>query len=83
MQQLGINQKNVPIRCDNMRAVNITKNSIQHYWMKHIEVRYHFIPDHVEKGDVFLEFVPTQTQLVDIFTKPVSEEQFSVINIDA
>ena len=27
---LGINQKNVPIRCDNKSAINITKNSVQH-----------------------------------------------------
>jgi len=93
MQQLcdlGINKKGVPIRCGNMSAVNITKNLVQQCRTKHIEVRHHFIRDHVEKGDVFLEFVPTQTQLVDVFAKPLSEEQFNyirqelgMINIDA
>ena len=93
MQQLldlGINHKNVPIQCDNMSTINITKNPVQHSWTKHIEVRHDFIRDHIKKGDVFLEFVPTQTQLADIFTKPLSEEQFNyicqelgMINIDA
>ena len=88
--RLGVNQKNVPIRCDNMSTINISENPVQHSWTKHIEVRHHFIRDHVEKGDVFLEFVPTQTQLADIFTKPLNEEQFNyirqklvMINIDA
>jgi len=66
------------------------KNLVQHSRTKHIKVRYHFSRVHVEKGDVPLEFVPTQTQLADIFTKPLSEEQFNyihqelgMINIDA
>jgi len=73
-----------------MSAINITKNSVQQSRTKHIEVRHHFIRHHVEKGDVFLEFVPTHTQLADIFTKPLNEEQFNyirqelgMINIDA
>ena len=70
LRNLVINQKNVPIQCDNMSAINITKNPIQHSQTKYIEVRHHFIWDHVEKGDVFLEFVPNQTQLADIFTNP-------------
>jgi len=79
LRDLGINFKNVPIRCDNMSAINITKNPVQHSRTKHIEVRHHFIRDHVEKGDVCLEFVPTKSQLADIFTKPLSEEQFNHI----
>jgi len=83
MQQLcdlGINQKNIPIRCYNMRAITITKNPVQHSRTKHIEVCHHFIRDHIEKGVVFLEFVPCQTQLADIFTKPLNEEQFNYIH---
>jgi len=60
-------------------AINITKNPVQHSRTKHTEVRHHFIRDHVEKGDVCLEFVPTKSQFADIFTKPLSEEQFNHI----
>jgi len=62
--------KNVPIRFDNMSAINITKNPVLHSRTKHIKVRHYFICDYIEKGDVFLEFVPTQIQLADIFSKP-------------
>ena len=43
---------------------------------KHIEIRHHFFRDHVQKCDKTLEFVSTKDQLADIFTKPLSEEQF-------
>jgi len=55
------------------------KNPVQHSRTKHIEVRHHFIRDHVEKGDVALEFVPTHSQLADIFTKPLNDDQFNLI----
>ncbi|XP_057248977.1 secreted RxLR effector protein 161-like [Beta vulgaris subsp. vulgaris] len=41
---------NVPIMCDNTSAINISKNPVQHSRTKHIEIRYHFLRDHVEKG---------------------------------
>ena len=70
--------------------MNITKNPVQHYRTKHIKVRHHFIRDHVEKGNVSLEFVLINSQLADIFTKPLCEDQFNhiclelgMINIDA
>ena len=55
------------------------KNPVQHSRTKHIEVRHLFIRDHVEKGHVILEFVSTNDQLANIFTKPLSEDQFNFI----
>ena len=49
---------------------------MQHCRTKHIEIRHHFLRDHVQKCDITLEFVSTKDQLADIFTKPLSEEQF-------
>ena len=79
LRDLGIHLQEVPIKCDNQSAINIAKNPVQHSRTKHIEVRHHFIRDHVEKGDVLLEFVPTEFQLADIFTKPLNEERFNFI----
>ncbi|GJZ04867.1 retrovirus-related pol polyprotein from transposon TNT 1-94 [Tanacetum coccineum] len=44
---------------------------------KHIDIRYHFIRDHILKGDIELHFVPTDLQLADIFTKPLAEPSFT------
>ena len=68
--------EHVPIKCYNTSAINISKNSVQHSRTKHIEIRHHFIRDHAQKGDITLEFISTKDQLVDIFTKLLSEEQF-------
>ena len=62
--------------CDNISAINISKNPVQHSRTKHIEIRHHFLRDHAQKNDITLEFVSTKDQLADIFTKPLSEEQF-------
>ena len=50
--------------------------SLQHSRTKHIEIRHHFLRDHAQKGDITLDFVRTEDQLADIFTKPLNENQF-------
>jgi hypothetical protein len=47
-----------------------------HSKTKHIDIRYHFIRDHVMKGDIEIHFVPTDKQLADVFTKPLDEKTF-------
>jgi hypothetical protein len=48
-----------------------------HSRTKHIEVRYHFLRDNVEKGNIDLIHVPTETQLVDILTKHLDQATFA------
>ena len=79
MRDLGINLKGIPIKCYNTSAISITKNPVQHSRTKHIDVRYHFIRDHVEKGDVSISFISTDYQWADIFTKPLAEDRFTFI----
>jgi len=43
----GVRLSKVPLYCDNTSAINLTKNPIQHSKTKHIEIRHHFIRDHV------------------------------------
>ena len=58
--------------CDNNSAINIAKNPVQHSRTKHIEVRHHFLRDYVEKGLVSMNFVGTNDQITDIFTKALN-----------
>jgi len=41
-----------------------------------IEVKHHFIRDHVQKRDIKLEFIDKNHQIVDIFTKPIDKNKF-------
>jgi hypothetical protein len=72
----GIKFKKVPLLCDNESTVKLTNNLIQHARTKHIDVHHHFIRDHQQKGDICIESVGTDDQLVDIFTKPLDEKRF-------
>ena len=67
----------IHIMCDNTNVINLSKNIIQQ--QKHIEIRHHFLRDHVQKWDISLNFVSTEKQFADIFTTPLSEEQFTKI----
>ena len=57
----------------------MTKNANQHSKTKHIDIRYHFLRDHYEKGDIDIEYVSTDFQLADIFTKSLDYARFSFI----
>ncbi|MCR2848012.1 Ty1/Copia family ribonuclease HI, partial [Heyndrickxia coagulans] len=66
----------VPIMCDNTSAISISKNLVQHFRTKHIEIHHHFLRDHAEKEDITLEFIRIEDQLEDIFIKPLNESHF-------
>ncbi|KAL8121447.1 hypothetical protein AgCh_018250 [Apium graveolens] len=73
----GLQVERIPIFCDNTSAIAITENSVQHSRTKHIDIKYHFIREHIMNGTVELHFVPSEKQLADIFTKPLDESTFS------
>ena len=73
----GLVLNKIPIFCDNTSAIAISNNPVQHTRTKHIDIRYHFIREHVMNGTVELHFVPTVDQIADIFTKPLDEVTFS------
>ena len=70
LSDYGISQDTMVVYCDNSSAINISKNPAQHSKTKHIEIRYHFIRDLVERKIVALEYIPTERQNAGIFTKP-------------
>ena len=76
LKDFGIIFKQVSLLCDNESAVKLTNNPVQHSRTKHIDVRHHFIRDHQQKGDICIESIGTDDQLVDIFTKPLDEKRF-------
>ena len=81
LEDYGVKLEKVPIRCDNTSAINLTKNLILYSRTKHIEVRHHFIREQVANRVVSFEYINTENQLEDIFTKPLSEDRFYELSI--
>ncbi|KAJ9542728.1 hypothetical protein OSB04_029234 [Centaurea solstitialis] len=79
LQDYDLQLSKIPIYCDNTSAIAIANNPVLHSKTKHIEVRYHFIRDHVMNGDIELHFVPTEYQLADLFTKPLDVTRFNML----
>jgi hypothetical protein len=79
LKDYGIELDHIPIKCDNTSAINLSKNPVLHSRTKHIDIRHHFIRDHVQKGDCVLEFIESSQQLADIFTKPLAKDNFYFI----
>ena len=76
LHDYGILQDTICVFCDNASAINLSKNLVQHSKSKNIEIRYHFFRDLVEDKVVCLEFIRTDNQKVDIFTKPLDGPRF-------
>jgi hypothetical protein len=67
------------IYCDNQRCVKISKNSVFHDRSKQIEIKYYFLCDNVQRGEVVLHYISTNEYIVYILTKPLSKIKFSYL----
>ena len=61
---------------DNQSCINMIENPVFHDKTNHIEVRYHFIRDMVQKGFVNIKYVSTKEQVADMLTKPLDCVKF-------
>nr|GEV58489.1 retrovirus-related Pol polyprotein from transposon TNT 1-94 [Tanacetum cinerariifolium] len=75
----GFHFDKIHMYCDSKAAIAISCNPVQHSRTKHINVRYHFIKENVEKGIVELFFVGTEYQLADLFTKVLPKDRFKYL----
>lgn len=67
------------LRMDNTLAINLANNPVKHGKSKHIEVKYHFLRDMVNKRRIELSHCKTEEQLVDLFTKAFVGERFDFL----
>ncbi|GJS16319.1 retrovirus-related pol polyprotein from transposon TNT 1-94 [Tanacetum coccineum] len=74
---LGFNK--IPMYHDNKSAIALSCNNVQHSRSKHIDIKFHFIKEHVENGVIELYFVNTEYQLADIFTKALARERIEFL----
>jgi hypothetical protein len=76
LRDFGLDFHHVPLFCDSTSAISVAKNLVLHSRTKHIDVRFHFLRDHYEKGDIELHYINTTRQFADILTKPLDQKTF-------
>ncbi|GJR99519.1 retrovirus-related pol polyprotein from transposon TNT 1-94 [Tanacetum coccineum] len=71
----------IPVLCNNKRAIDLSKNPVLHSRTKHIEIRHHFLRDNVQKGNITIEKVDSEDNIADILTKPLKREPFNLLRL--
>jgi hypothetical protein len=56
--------------------VKLFKNPVFQDRSKHIEIKYYYIRDMVQRNAVHVQYLPTHEKIVDIITKPLSKTKF-------
>ena len=74
-KDMNIATDDVLIHVDNQGTINLAKNPVNHQRSKHIDIKYHFIRSEIQAGTVKLEYIPTEDNIADIFTKPATKAQ--------
>lgn len=73
---MGEGDKVVTLKEDNQACVAMATGKVLTGRSKHVDVRKHMVRDYVKRGEVVLEYVPTEEQLADGFTKPLEGAKF-------
>ncbi|KAM2761386.1 hypothetical protein COP1_025857 [Malus domestica] len=76
LDDLGVQQDHVDVHCDNQSVIHLAKNQVHHARTKHIDVRFHFVREVINEGDILLQKIGTADNPADMLTKPVSLHKF-------
>jgi hypothetical protein len=60
MRDFEVRFERVPLICDNTSVISVAKNLFFHKKIRHVEMRYHFLRDHVENGDIEMRYIDTE-----------------------
>ena len=71
---IGIDVGIPTIFSDNTGTIQVSKDLAQHWKLKHIDTKYHFIRDNVQDGKVKIKYINTTDNLADVFTKLVGKD---------
>lgn len=61
---------------DNQACIRVAEDDKKMKRLKHVDVRYHFVRDEIQKGVIRLVYVPTDSQIADVMTKGLNKTQF-------
>ncbi|SOV05223.1 uncharacterized protein UDID_17870 [Ustilago sp. UG-2017a] len=71
---IGIATGTPTVYSDNTGCIQVSKDPAQHWKLKHIDTKYHFIRNNVQEGRVQIKYVDTTRNLADILTKPIGRQ---------
>ena len=77
LEDIGESQMEAtPLMCDNKSAIDMAKNPVYHSRTKHIAIKHHFIRDAIEDEEIEIQYLKTEDQVADIFTKALPRNKF-------
>lgn len=79
LSEIGTSGETPILFVDNASAIKLVKNPEFHKRSKHIAVRYYFVRELYQSGDINVEFVASENQLGDMFTKPLNPNKFKIM----
>ena len=77
LDDLGIDQDLLKINCDSMSVIYLAKNQVYHVRTKHIDVKFHFVQEIFEQGDIELQKIHMKEYPADMLTKVVPQVKFA------
>jgi hypothetical protein len=72
----GVEARPPALMVDNKRAIALAKNPVLHDRSKHIDIKFHFIRNCIDGGQIVIKFVETGRELADILTKALGRLRF-------
>jgi hypothetical protein len=69
----------IDLKTDAQGALDLATNVRFSQKTKHIDIRYHFIRDHINTKDIKLKYIPTMEMIADILTKPLARPAFELL----
>ena len=80
LSELGLQDVNnelpVTILGDNQAAITLSKDPVSHSKSKHMDIKFHWQREKVERNEIIYQYVPSNENIADILTKPLANDQF-------
>ncbi|SOV04541.1 uncharacterized protein UDID_17122 [Ustilago sp. UG-2017a] len=74
LRSIGIATGTPTVYLDNTGCIQVSKDPAQHWKLKHIDTKYHFVCNNIQEGRVQIKYVDTTRNLADVLTKPIGRQ---------